>query len=625
MEINQLNIIEKNNLTENIRIQLNTEISRMIHEQKDNQCFINRMVFDCITVLTAEKNNKDQFHKESILQIIDHSAKSCQQLKNDNISSLYTTQYVSQIVLQQLADGHLMSFDLITAVISKLNMSPRLIGKKLERRYKALKDFFIHYRDLLANQKSSPSSEKQNEKLLVWLQSVKHLKFNEISYPNLDDISKIVCLIRDFYHTTQGKWSTADLFSLKTAMEQINISPSLEINDLSALKKISEVQDLTQKLLNGQNLLPIKDPSYLISLSTLKRFEDLFDEKEYITDSALQLLAKHGVSAEKVSVCRQLVLDYIRLNANAEIENHLSAFDFILNFLYELKQAESEHLLTTQEESIPEEISYSPNTSSVTKSAVRSVSENPTDKASYIVESPVPEKVLPTAVSEKNLASLFLKERSEKTFHIIEQSAQEGDGQALYLLGEYYRGGYGLVTINLKKANQYFLDSYQAGFAPAGYEAALTLPSNSPKQNKIWNSIQEEVLFMARSGDFLAENVLGMMYQYGRGVEHSYEHAAEWILKSADQGFAAAQKNISWIYTNGRGVKPSSEKAAEWIYKAALQENPDAQNSLGIMYENGHGLEKSQKKALEWFSKAAGQDYRPAQYNFDRLHKKMKN
>ena len=61
------------------------------------------------------------------------------------------------------------------------------------------------------------------------------------------------------------------------------------------------------------------------------------------------------------------------------------------------------------------------------------------------------------------------------------------------------------------------------------------------------------------------------MYRDGRGVELSYEKAAEWYLKAAKQGLAGAQYNLVRMYKNGLGVEQSAEKALEWLQKAANQ------------------------------------------------------
>ena len=70
------------------------------------------------------------------------------------------------------------------------------------------------------------------------------------------------------------------------------------------------------------------------------------------------------------------------------------------------------------------------------------------------------------------------------------------------------------------------------------------------------------------------------MYEFGSGVEQSYEKAAEWFLKAAEQGFADAQCNLGDMYDNGTGVEESDEKAREGYQKAADQGFVDAIEAL---------------------------------------------
>ena len=71
------------------------------------------------------------------------------------------------------------------------------------------------------------------------------------------------------------------------------------------------------------------------------------------------------------------------------------------------------------------------------------------------------------------------------------------------------------------------------------------------------------------------------MNEHGLGVSQSYSVAAEWYLKSAEQGYASAQNDLGWMYENGRGVEQSYTEAVNWYRKSAEQGYADAQNSLG--------------------------------------------
>ncbi|WP_444216008.1 tetratricopeptide repeat protein [Dialister hominis] len=57
----------------------------------------------------------------------------------------------------------------------------------------------------------------------------------------------------------------------------------------------------------------------------------------------------------------------------------------------------------------------------------------------------------------------------------------------------------------------------------------------------------------------------------------------EWFLKAAKQGLASAQYDLGLMYEFGRGVEQSDEKAREWYQKAADQGFEDAMVALNSL------------------------------------------
>ena len=113
--------------------------------------------------------------------------------------------------------------------------------------------------------------------------------------------------------------------------------------------------------------------------------------------------------------------------------------------------------------------------------------------------------------------------------------------------------------------------------------------------------------------------IIWAIYNSGEGVVQSYEKAAEWYRKAADQGYHWAQDNLGDLYRDGKGVPQSDLAAAEWYRKAADQGLPGAQNSLGNLYYSGKGVEQDHRKAAEWYRKAADQGNKYSQLQMGNL------
>jgi len=111
-----------------------------------------------------------------------------------------------------------------------------------------------------------------------------------------------------------------------------------------------------------------------------------------------------------------------------------------------------------------------------------------------------------------------------------------------------------------------------------------------------------------------AQNNLGFMYQYGKGVPQDDAEAVKWYRKAAEQGVAEDQYNLGVIYKFGLGVPQDYAKALQWFRKAAEQGYAKAQYGLGLMYGKGKGVPQDYAKAVKWFRKDAEQGHADAQF-----------
>lgn len=81
----------------------------------------------------------------------------------------------------------------------------------------------------------------------------------------------------------------------------------------------------------------------------------------------------------------------------------------------------------------------------------------------------------------------------------------------------------------------------------------------------------------ARSGNADAEELIGIMYAMGLGVEQDYERAFDWYLRSSMKGHPGAQSGVGWYYELGLGM-PASDltRAYMWYVLSAIGGDPDA-------------------------------------------------
>ncbi len=81
----------------------------------------------------------------------------------------------------------------------------------------------------------------------------------------------------------------------------------------------------------------------------------------------------------------------------------------------------------------------------------------------------------------------------------------------------------------------------------------------------------------ARSGNADAEELIGVMYALGLGVEADPTRAFEWYLRSAMKGHPGAQSGVGWYYELGLGMPaPDLVRAYTWYVLSAIGGDPDA-------------------------------------------------
>jgi len=110
---------------------------------------------------------------------------------------------------------------------------------------------------------------------------------------------------------------------------------------------------------------------------------------------------------------------------------------------------------------------------------------------------------------------------------------------------------------------------------------------------------------------------LGLLYQYGKGVEKNYKKAISYFENAIKLGNTASYYQIGLMYYDGdSNLEKNDIKALENFEKS---NNSKALNIAGIMYSKGEGVERDLIKAKENWEKAADLDNEDARYNLKLL------
>lgn len=120
----------------------------------------------------------------------------------------------------------------------------------------------------------------------------------------------------------------------------------------------------------------------------------------------------------------------------------------------------------------------------------------------------------------------------------------------------------------------------------------------------------EMLLPFARSGNADAEELIGVMYALGLGVERDDERAFDWYLRASLKGHPGAQSGLGWYYEVGRGLPaPDLVRAYLWYALSAIGGDVDAPDSLEEITPRMSAEEIARAQTLI-------DDYRPWMYPF---------
>ena len=103
----------------------------------------------------------------------------------------------------------------------------------------------------------------------------------------------------------------------------------------------------------------------------------------------------------------------------------------------------------------------------------------------------------------------------------------------------------------------------------------------------------------------LAQYYLAMMYFRGDGVEQSYEEAAKWFRKAAEQRVKQAQYQLGQFYMNGRGLPRDYEYAYAWYRVGAEHKHKKSIDALDAAKSNlsDEELKEAEKLSREFIKK----------------------
>ena len=593
--MNELNVINNDVVTVEDKNFFNDQIDLIINQHKNNRQTINRLVFDSMALLTDADSASDTLARKGFFKRLigsfTGSNRKLEAIINQNRSK---AQYLAQQTLQKLAEQNLLSFDLIASVNNKLNFHVDQLNSEIENIYNGLHKFITMYKGHLVQIESRLDTLERNVNLLTWTTSIEYQTFEGTPYNELDELTKMICLVRDFYEITKGDWSTSELLVLKSVLSQLSLSPSDEINLWDSIMSIQDRNELYYKLL-GDRVICISDEiteSGLVALEALYKLNRYFHEDKYEVLSCIELLSSRNIDFIYRDIAQSLTKSYIHFNDNFKIDSNVSIFNFILEMLFNLNQGEAYIIYENSPSTIES------NDNKLIEQCVENLNIIQYESVNKYMECKYDDSfILLKDEFDKGdytnifyLAASYLYGRGtnvdyETCFDLID-TALDNNNEVYFLLGKLYSEGLGCNRNNIKGLEC--------------YRQAIELVKNPYVKGMAFNN-------------------LGLMYQAGDGVDLNIEEAISLFEQGVDCDNALSAYNLGMIYFNGNGVNQNYDLAFKYFKIGADKNNPLALNMLGYIYEKGLVKNVAYKKAMECYKCAYENGLKLGAYNYARF------
>lgn len=611
--MNELNVINNDVVTVEDKNFFNDQIDLIINQHKNNRQTINRLVFDSMALLTdADSASNTLARKGFFKRLIGSFTGSNRKLEaiiNQNRSK---AQYLAQQTLQKLAEQNLLSFDLIASVNNKLNFHVEQLNSEIENIYNGLHKFITMYKGHLVQIESRLDTLERNVNLLTWTTSIEYQTIEGTPYNELDELTKMICLVRDFYEITKGVWRTSDLLLLKTTISSLNLFPNDQINYMDTLISIHDNPIIRAKLLGGSGIGIKEDFSEsLLAMDILRKLNLLESDEKYQIDLCKKYISEE---VEDLSVRNDLLKTYFVDTKGINGNQNINRYDFLLDLLYNLKSAEDQLLLVDNSNADKYTVYINQENQ---REAVRLYEDGKNALEEKDYDSAY--KFFQTSVDLGNIDAIYeLSEcyywgrgsdiNYDKAISLIRLGLDKENNNCLFLMGRAFDNGNG-VDKDIDKAKTYYrraIDecSDKKVIGKAQGDLANILWDESPLSEDKSEIVLLYEASMNNGNEFSMEN-LGNHYYDGYNIKSDYEKAYYYLRQAAQHNSTTVYTRLGYMCANGQGIKQDYKMAKYWYEKGLEFNINNCFNNLGSLYQNGQGVEQDYKRAFELYEKAA--------------------
>ena len=582
---------------------INKSIENAIQIFREDKFVINKLVFDSIELLASAEEAQRELKSKNFMQSFLGVIIGANNKLRDKISNnLILSQYLGELPLKIMMEEHLVSLDLIYSINRKLNLIRENLSGDINNLYSIIESYVESTNKRINNLEA-------NDKLFKWFLTLPDREFNGCNYIQLDNLSKIVCLARDFFDKTKRNWDDDDLLLLKGALRKLDINPNDKINFLDSILTIYNDSNLRSKYFDYISINDTENKSLLVTPLVLHKINKFYDDEYFLLNTCKEFSRS---KFNDYTIVRNYIQDYIFNKYYIDIDRPIEMYDFLIELISNLNYLSQENKSNNNyEKNYFEYIVKEKKENYANELYLKGITYKKNNEVSKAYEYLYESYEYGNLKSVYDLAELLFDDESgyydsNTAIKLCEEGIDNGNYKCAYLLGVAYDCGNG-VSINKELAEEnYRICINQSGDSKlinnSKYKLADILWEKSDKNEAgIALKLYEEIINI---GDYKAIFELGYKYYLGDKVEKNYELAMLYFRISARYNYYKAQHYIGFMYDEGKGIPCSYKSAIYWYKLAASNGSVSAINNLGVMYENGNGVSRDRTKAFELYRKA---------------------
>ena len=582
---------------------INKSIENAIQIFREDKFVINKLVFDSIELLASAEEAQRELKSKNFMQSFLGVITGANNKLRDKISNnLIQSQYLAELTLKKMMEEHLVSLDLIYSINRKLNLIRENLSGDINNLYSIIESYVESTNKRINNLEA-------NDKFFKWFLTLPDREFNGCNYIQLDNLSKIVCLARDFFDKTKRNWDDDDLLLLKGALRKLDINPNDKINFLDSILTIYNDSNLRFKYFDCISIDDIGNKSLLVTPLVLNKLNKFYDDEYFLLNTCKEF-SKFNIN--NYTVIRNYIQNYIFNRYYIDVDRPIEMYDFLIELISNLNYLSQENKLNNNyEENYFDHIVKIKKENYANELYLKGITYKKNNEVSKAYEYLFESYEYGNIKSVYDLAELLFDEQSgyydsNTAVKLCEEGIVNGNYKCAYLLGVAYDCGNG-VSINKELAEENYricinqsVDSQLINNSK--YKLADILWEKSNKnETSIALKLYEETINIC---DYKAIFELGYKYYLGNKVEKNYELAMLYFRISAKYNYHKAQFYIGYMYDEGEGIPCSYKSAIYWYKLAASNGNSTAMNNLGAMYSKGNGVSRDRTKAFELYRKA---------------------